>query len=40
MPCIIDNLVVDGSFLSIFESKNILDRHSIEEILVGQMLKC
>ena len=40
MPVIIDKLDVNVSFLSVFESKNVLDTHSTEEILVGQMLEC
>ena len=39
MPHIIKHLDVNVSFLSQFESKNILDEHSIEDIKVGEMSK-
>ena len=39
MSYIIKHLDVDVSFLSEFESQNILDEHSIEEILVGKISK-
>ena len=37
MPYIIQNLEVDVSFLSEFESQKVLSQDSIEEILVGDM---
>ena len=39
MSYIIKHLDVDVSFLSEFESKDVLDEHSVEEILVRGMPK-